>query len=63
MCMQCCGLLPDSLPMFGKFITGWCIWKGNQKAESQRQRMEAKLHAYHQQKGGTSVPTVSFRNF
>ena len=49
--------------MVGKFITGWCIWKGNQKAESQRQRMEAKLHAYHQQKGGTSVPTVSFRNF
>ena len=49
--------------MVGKFITGWCIWKGNQKAESQRQRMEAKLHAYHQQKGGASVPIVNFRNF
>jgi len=48
--------------MVGKFITGWCIWEGNKKAESQRQRMEAKLHAYHQQNGGASLPTNSSNN-
>ena len=48
----------------GRICTGCCIWEGNKKAESQRQRMEAKLHAHHLQNGGASLPTLhSSSNF
>ena len=56
--VQFCGFC-KCLPVVGKVTPACCMWKGNEKAELQRQRMEAKLHAHHRQKGGASPPANS----